>query len=98
MQPNARLDCLAELAVFDSAEADETFPADVKLDVDAGELSRRFDHQHAGKKRAAGDVAGDPELGVFDVLEAKDLALVRVGPDDAIELLHVPAMRVELAD
>ena len=89
---------LPELAVLESAEADETLPADELLDVNAGELRRRFDHQHARQQWSAGDVAGHPEFVVANVFEAQNPVRDGIRPDHAVELLHVAAVRVNGAD
>src|SRR5688572_14577655 len=49
VQPHARRDLLPELAAFQPAETDKALPANVLLDVNAGELGGGLDHQHAGQ-------------------------------------------------
>src|SRR5688572_23854823 len=91
-------DLLAELAPVDPAEPDEPLPADEFSGVERRELRRALDHQNARQQWPPGDVAGDPELVVADVLEAEDLSLLRVDVRDAVQLLHVAALRVARAD
>lgn len=94
----AGLDDLSEANLFTSAKPDESIPADVSSHKKAGKLRRRLDHNHAWQKRSAGDVPGDPKLIGPDILEANEFSLIGLGPDDRVEMLHVPALRIGLAD
>ena len=58
----------------------------------------RLDHDHAGQERTPGDVDRHPELVVADVLIANDLVGSDVHIHDAVQVLHVPALGIDLAD
>src|SRR5438874_425262 len=94
VKANAGRDLHAELGFLDPAEADETFPADEGAGVKTCELGGGFDHQHAGKKRPARDVARDPELVRPHVFVADDASQRRFRVDDGVEHLHLAALRV----
>src|SRR5581483_884043 len=85
---------LAEADFISAAESDETLPADELTGVEAGQLRARLDHEHTGENRPPGNMAGDPELVISDVLEADDLPNRRIGVNNAIQMLHVPALRI----
>lgn len=91
-------DLLAKSAVLDSAEADETGPADEFPGIEGCQLRRRLDHQNAGKQGPPGNVPGDPEFIVADVLISDEAMVFVIDVDDAVEHLHVAAVGIALAD
>jgi hypothetical protein len=93
-----RNDLLAEPAVFNAAEPNEAGPADEPAGVERGELGGGLDHQDAGEERPAGDVAGNPEFIGSDVFISDQAMVIGVNVDDAVEHLHVAAMRIGLTN
>src|SRR5687767_5890642 len=98
VEAHAGRDLLAEFGFLDAAETNKTLPADEFPRVEARELGGALDHQHAGEEWPAWDVPRNPELVRPHVLVADDPAQIRLGVDDAVEHLHIPALRVGFAD
>ena len=98
VEPATWLDGGAKLGALDAAETDETgFFIDL-LDQEAEQLSGRFDLNDTWHERSVRDVASNPEFVVGDILEAQDRALVFIGPEDTVEVLHLETLRIDPAD
>jgi hypothetical protein len=84
----------AKLCILNPAKTDETLPAHELPAIETGQLGGTFDHHDSRKQRSARDMAFHPELIGADVPESDDFATHAIGPDDAVELLHVAALGV----
>jgi len=98
IKPTAWFDDLSKSNFFAATKSDESLPADVSAHKEAGELRRRLDHDHARQERPARDMPRHPELIGPNILVAHKLTFVRFGPDDGIQMLHIPALRIGVAD
>src|SRR5262249_12949293 len=97
-EPVADVDDTAEANVLHAAEADKVaLEQPVAEGEVAGELRRRLADHDARHERVARHVPAHPELVRTHVLVAGDDVVDRVLVDDGVELLHLEALRIDLA-
>jgi hypothetical protein len=96
IQPLARHHKCAKLRRFYTRKADKALNFKNMPDEKAQKLSSRLNHNDTRHHRSSGYVAANPEFIFGDILVAQNQPFVFIEPEDAVKLLHLEILRIDL--